>query len=130
MQASAYIENQQLDEGIAAYRKGLELAPTDAELRLNLIAALRSAEQLENAAAEYEVLSEQQPDDFGIYRELGKLYLELEDKGKAKSTYQRMIDRDPENASTHLILAEIYTGHEWIEGCCRSISKGNFTGTR
>ena len=27
--ASAYIENQQRDEGIAAYRKGLELAPAD-----------------------------------------------------------------------------------------------------
>ena len=58
LQASAYIENQQLEEGIAAYRKGLELAPTDTELRLKLIAALRSAEKLENAAAEYEVLSE------------------------------------------------------------------------
>jgi len=123
LQASAYIENQQLDEGIGAYQKGLELAPTDAELRLNLIAALRSAEKLEDAAAEYEVLSEQQPDDFGIYRELGKLYLELQDEGKAKSAYQRMIDRAPENAGTHLILAEIYTGHEWTEDAVASYQK-------
>ena len=92
-------------------------------LRLNLIAAFRSAEQLEDAAAAYEVLSEQQPDDFGIYRELGKLYLELEDEGKAKSTYQRMIDHDPENTSTHLILAEIYTGHEWMEDAVLSYQK-------
>jgi len=123
LQASAYIENQQLEEGITAYQKGLELAPTDAELRLNLIAALRSAEKLEDAAAEYEVLSEQQPDDFGIYRELGKLYLELQDEGKAKSAYQRMIDRAPENAGTHLILAEIYTGHEWTEDAVASYQK-------
>ena len=123
LQASAYIENQQLDEGIGAYQKGLELAPTDAELRLNLIAALRSAEKLKDAAAEYEVLSEQQPDDFGIYRELGKLYLELQDEGKAKSAYQRMIDRAPENAGTHLILAEIYTGHEWTEDAVASYQK-------
>ncbi|MYA71021.1 tetratricopeptide repeat protein [Candidatus Poribacteria bacterium] len=123
LQASAYIENQQLDEGITAYQKGLELAPTDAELRLNLIAALRSAEKLEDAAAAYEVLSEQQPDDFGIYRELGKLYLELQDEGKAKSAYQRMIDSDPENASTYLILAEIYTGHEWTEDAVASYQK-------
>ena len=102
---------------------GLELAPTDTELRLSLIAALRSAEQLEDAAAEYEVLSEQQPDDFGIYRELGKLYLQLAYEDKVKATYQRMIDRDPENASTYLILAEIYTGHEWIEDAILSYQK-------
>ena len=123
LQAAAYVENQQLDEGITAYRKGLELAPTDAELRLNLIAALRSAEKLEDAAAEYEVLSEQQSDNFGIYRELGKLYLELQEEDKAKSVYQRMIDSDPENASTHLILAEIYTGHEWTEDAVASYQK-------
>ncbi len=113
--ASAYIENQQLDEGITTYRKGLELAPTDSSLRLNLITALRNAEKLEEAAAEYEILTEQHPDDFGIYRELGKLYVQLENVDKAKAVYQRMIDRDPQNASTHLILAEIYSGHEWVE---------------
>ena len=123
LQASAYIKNQQLDAGIAAYRKGLKLAPTDTELRLNLIATLRSAEKFEDAAAEYEMLSEQQPDDFGIYRELGKLYLQRKDEDKVKATYQRMIDQDPENASTYLILAEIYTGHEWMEAAVASYEK-------
>ena len=121
--AAAYIENQQLEEGIAAYRKGLTLAPTVVELRLNLITALRSAEKLEDAAAEYEVLSEQQPDNFGIYRELGKLYLELKDEDRAKASYQRMTDRDPENASTYLILAEIYTGHGWMEDAVAAYQK-------
>ncbi len=113
--ASVYIENQQLDEGIAAYQKALELAPTDAGLRLNLITALRNAEKYEDAAAAYESLSEQQPDDFGIYRELGELYLQLDNEDKARATYQRMLARDPDNASTHLILAEIYANHEWVD---------------
>ena len=121
--ASAYIENQQADEGIAEYRKGLELAPTDAGLRLNLIAVFRNTERFEEAAAEYEILSEAQPDDFGIYRELGELYLLLEDEKRAKMTYQRMIDRDPDNAGTHLTLAEIYTGHEWIDGAVAAYEK-------
>ena len=121
--ASAHIENQQLDEGIAAYRKGLALAPTDTNLRLNLIAALRNAEKFEEAAAEYETLSEGQPDDFGIYRELGELYLQLEDEARARTAYQEMIDRDPENASTHLILAEIYAGHEWIAEAVAAFEK-------
>ena len=43
--ASAYIENQQLEEGITTYQKAVELAPTDANLRLNLIAAFRNAER-------------------------------------------------------------------------------------
>ena len=121
--ASAYIENQQVDEGIAEYRKGLEFAPTDAGLRLNLIAVFRNIEKFEEAAAEYEILSEAQPDDFGIYRELGELYLQLEDESRTKATYQRMIDRDPDNAGTHLTLAEIYTGHEWIDDAVAAYEK-------
>ena len=121
--ASAYIENQQVDEGIAEYRKGLELAPTDAGLRRNLITIFRNTERLEEAAAEYEILSEAQPDDFGIYRELGELYLQLEDENRAKATYQRMVDRDPDNAGTHLTLAEIYAGHEWIDDAVAAYEK-------
>ena len=121
--ANSYIENQQVDEGIAEYRKGLGLAPTDAGLRLNLIAVFRNTERFEEAAAEYEILSEAQPDDFGIYRELGELYLQLEDENRAKATYQRMIDRDPDNAGTHLTLAEIYTGHEWIDDAVAAYEK-------
>ena len=121
--AAAYIENQQLDEGIATYQKAVELAPTDPNLRLNLIAAFRNAERFEDAAAVYESLSEQSPDDFGIYRELGELYLHLEDEDKARATYQRMINRDPENAGTHLILAEIYASNEWIEDAAGAYQK-------
>ena len=121
--ANAYIENGGVDEGIAKYRRGLELAPTDAGLRLNLIAVFRNTEKFEEAAAEYEILSEAQPDDFGIYRELGELYLQLAHTDRAKTTYQRMIDRDPDNAGTHLILAEVYTGHEWIDDAIAAYEK-------
>ena len=82
------MKTSNLDEGIATYQKAVELAPTDANLRLNLIAAFRNAERFEDAAAAYESFSEQNPDDFGIYRELGELYLHLEDEGKG--TEQRI----------------------------------------
>ena len=121
--ASAYIENQQLDDGIATYQKAVALAPTDTGIRLNLITALRSAEKFENAAAAYEVLSEQQPDDFGIYRELGELYLQLEDENRTRTTYQRMLTRDPDNARTHLILAEIYAGNDWTDDAIAAYQK-------
>jgi tetratricopeptide (TPR) repeat protein len=101
----------------------LELAPTDAGLRRNLITIFRNTERLEEAAAEYEILSEAQPDDFGIYRELGELYMQLEDENRAKATYQRMVDRDPDNAGTHLTLAEIYAGHEWIDDAVAAYEK-------
>ena len=121
--ALAYIENQQLDEGIATYQEAVELAPTDVGVRLNLIAVFRSAERFQDAAAAYEVLSEQNPDDFGIYRELGELYLQLDDESKARATYQRMLNRDPEGAGTHLILAEIYAGNEWIDDAAVAYQK-------
>ena len=121
--AAAYIENQQLDEGIATYQSAVELAPTDTGIRLNLITALRSAEKFEDAAAAYESLSEQQPDDFGIYRELGELYLQLEDENRARATYQRMLNRDPDNAGTHLVLAEIYAGNDWTDDAIAAYQK-------
>ncbi len=121
--ADAYIENEQIDEGINTYRKGLELAPTDNNLRLNLIAVLRNAEKFEDAAKEYEAISEQNPDNFGIYRELGKIYLELQNEDKAREVYQRMIERDPTNASTFLTLAEIYTNHEWFDDASTAYQK-------
>ena len=34
-----------------------------------------------------------------------------------------MIDRDPTNASTFLTLAEIYTGHEWVEDAATAYQK-------
>ncbi len=101
----------------------MELAPTDTTLRLNLIAALRNDDKFAEAASEYENLLEQDPDDFGIYRELGELYIQLEDEKQARSIYKQMLDRDPNNASTHLILAEIYTGNEWIEDATTAYQK-------
>ncbi len=121
--AAAYIENQQLEEGIDTYKKGLALAPTDTGLRLSLIGALRDAEKFEDAAVEYETLSEQHPDDIGIYRELGKLYLQLENEEQAKGVYQRLIDRDPKSANIYITLAEIYTGHEWLEDAVAAYQK-------
>ena len=78
---------------------------------------------LRTLAAAYESLSEQDPDDFGIYRELGELYLHLENEDKTRATYQRMINRDPENAGTHLILAEIYASNEWLEDAAAAYQK-------
>ncbi|MDE0505065.1 MAG: tetratricopeptide repeat protein, partial [Candidatus Poribacteria bacterium] len=113
--ASAYIENQQIDDGITAYRKALKLNPQATDLRLEFITVLKNIERFDEAAAEYEALREIQPDDLHIYRELGELYLQLEDENRAKSTYRRMIERDPENAKIHLSIADIYAGNEWTD---------------
>ena len=63
------------------------------------------------------------PDDFGIYRSLGTLYLQLEQPNRARAAYKRMLGRDPENASTHLILAEIYAGHKWFDEAVAAYEK-------
>ena len=121
--ADAYFENEQVDAGIAQYKKSVELAPTSAPLRRKFIDALRRTEKLVEAAAEYETLSVQVPDDFGIYRSLGTLYLQLEQPNRARAAYKRMLGRDPENASTHLILAEIYAGHKWFDEAVAAYEK-------
>ena len=51
------------------------------------------------------------------------MYLQLQDTDRAKATYQRMIDRDPDNAGTYLILAEVYTGHEWMTDAIAAYEK-------
>ena len=121
--ADAYFENEQVDAGIAQYKKSIELAPTSAPLRRKFIDALRRTERLVEAAAEYETLSVQVPDDFGIYRSLGTLYLQLEQPDRARAAYKRMLASDPENASTHLILAEIYAGHKWFDEAVAAYEK-------
>ncbi len=121
--ASAYVKNQQLDEGLDAFRKGLELSPEDTALRLKFISVLKSAEKYDEATVEYETLIEMQPDDSHIYRKLGELYLQLDDEKRAKFTYQRMVERDPENAGIHLALANIYASHEWKDDAVVSYEK-------
>ena len=121
--ADAHFENEQVDAGIAEYKKSVELAPTSASLRRKFIDALLRTDKLVEAAAEYEALSVQVPDDFGIYRALGTLYLQLEQPDRARATYERMLARDPESASTHLTLAEIYTEHKWFDEAVASYEK-------
>ena len=98
--ASAYIENQQRDEGIAAYRKGLELTPADTALRLEYVS--RSSETPKNLTRQRQSTNSSvkvQPDNLDIYRELGGIvYPTSGNENRAKTTYQRMIDRDPGNA--------------------------------
>ena len=112
--AAAYIENRQLTEGIDTYKQGLTVAPTDVQLRRNLISALRHAEKFEDAAAQYEILLEQHADDIEIYRELGELYLQQKHTEKTKHLYQRLIDRYPKQAHIYMTVAEIYTEHGWL----------------
>ena len=122
--ADAYLENEQLAASIAQYRKSVELAPTSATtLRRRLIDVLRRMDNLVEAAAEYERLSVQLPDDFGIYRSLGALYLQLEQPGRARTVYKRMLARDPESPSTHLTLAEIYAEHKWFDEAVAAYEK-------
>ena len=121
--ADAYLENEQLDVGIAQYKKSVELAPTSAPLRRKFIDALRRMDKLAEAAAGYETLSIQVPDDFGIYRALGTIYLQLEQPDRARAVYKRMLARDPGSASTHLTLAEIYAEHKWFDEAVASYEK-------
>ena len=121
--ADAYLENEQLDVGIAQYKRSVELAPTSAPFRRKFIDALRRMDKLVEAAAEYETLSIQVPDDFGIYRALGTLYLQLEQPDRARAVYKRMLAHDSDSASTHLTLAEIYTEHKWFDEAVASYEK-------
>ena len=121
--ADAYLENEQLETGIAQYRRSVELAPTSVPLRHKLIDALRRAGKFAEIAAEYEILSVQVPDDLGICRSLGALYLQLEQPARARTVYERMLVHDPENPSTHLSLAEIYAEHEWFDEAVAAYEK-------
>ena len=89
----------------------------------NLSRSSEKPKKFDEAAAEYEFLSESQPDNLDIYRELGELYLELQDENRAKTTFRRMIDRDPGNAGIHVALADIYASHEWKDDAVAAYEK-------
>ncbi len=109
--ADAYAEWGRGDEAIRSYKKALELAPSDTQIRTALISALKDAGRLEEAIAEYDRLIEAQPNEPDLYREKGALLLKLGRKEEAVRAWQEIVRRDPNDPGAHLMLAEICRGH-------------------
>lgn len=91
---------------IAAFRKGLALAPDDTSLRYWLGAALYASDHAEDAVREFSEVVRRDPDFAKAHFSLGAIYDARQQRGKAIEEYQSAVRADPTLPESRLRLAE------------------------
>lgn len=91
---------------IAAFQKGLVLAPDDTSLRYWLGAALYASGKPEDAVREFSEVVRRDPDFAKAHFSLGAVYDARQQRGKAIDEYQAAVRADPNLPESRLRLAE------------------------
>jgi tetratricopeptide (TPR) repeat protein len=91
---------------MAAFRKGLELAPEDTSLRYWLGAALYASGDADGAVREFSEVVRQAPDHAKAHFSLGAIYDARRQREKAIAEYQAAVRADPNLPESRLRLAE------------------------
>ncbi len=99
---------KQLDEAIAAGRRAVALAPTDAEAHYNLALALSDDDGWQEAATCYRNALELRPDYGLAWNNLGAALEQLADLAGAEEAYARAVALSPRHAEAQNNLGAIY----------------------
>jgi tetratricopeptide (TPR) repeat protein len=91
---------------IAAFRKGLALAPDDTSLRYWLGAALYASGHADGALSEFSEVVRRDPDFAKAHFSLGAIYDARQQRGKAIEEYRAAVRADPNLPESRLRLAE------------------------
>lgn len=95
-------------EAIKDYNSFLETYSGHTEARENLAASYFAIKDYTNAEAQYKTIYNKNPEGFKHYYEYGITLLNNNDSEKAAQLLEKAIERDPENDSAHLGLAQAY----------------------
>ena len=96
------------EEGMAAYRRVLELDEGHTDARLNLGRLLHEAGDVEAAARHYLVAAEARPRDATAAFNLGVALQDLDRPSDAIDAYRKAISEDPAYADAYFNLADLY----------------------
>lgn len=102
------LEATSFEEGLAAYRRVLELEPSHSEAHLNLGRLLHEAGDVEQAVRHYRKAHESQPGEATAAFNLGVALQDLERPAEAVEAYLQAIDTDPSYADAYFNLADLY----------------------
>ncbi len=97
-------EQGNLDEGVACYRRALELKPDYAEAHNNLGNLLKEQGNLDEAVACYRRALELKPDFAEAHGNLGSVLKEQGNTKEAIASYRRALELEPDYAEPHYNL--------------------------
>ena len=126
----AYLNQQQLEQGLSLFQQAAELDPSLQEARLNQAIALVNLQRHEPARALLLELSQARPDDPRVWYNLGLLYRAVGDSEAALDAFDRVARLDPDDADVHyfrgLNLSQLQRYDEAIAAFKRAIELNPF----
>lgn len=105
-----YAQMGQFNEAMKAYQAGLKVNPTMWEIHDNL-AGLYTALKMYDKALEHEQLAMQySKNNIDLYLHLGIIYMQMDDRAKAKEAFRKVLGFDPKNSQAQELLKDLSAG--------------------
>ena len=119
----AYTQTKDLPKAEAAYRKAVELDPSETSHQKGLGQTLLSEEKYPEALKVYEKLSDLMPDDSDVYLRLAQIYRELHQMDKAEETLVKARQYSPGSLDVMYNEAMVYEAQGRYEDAIRVLSE-------
>jgi len=104
------------EEGIEAFKKGIELDPQNSTLRYNLAGVYLSRGELEGALFESNKSVELKPDDLSFLHRLGEIHFAAKNFSEAAKLFERIASLNPEFNEVVFHLGTVYAMQQrWPE---------------
>jgi len=119
----AYTQTKDLPKAEAAYRKAVELDPSETSHQRGLGQTLLSEEKYPEALEVYQKLSDLMPDDADVYLRLAQIYRELHQMDKAEETLVKARQYSPGSLDVMYNEAMLYQAQGRYEDAIRVLSE-------
>ena len=119
----AYTQTKDLPKAEAAYRKAMELDPSETSHQRGLGQTLLSEEKYPEALKVYQKLSDLMPDDADVYLRLAQIYRELHQMDKAEETLVKARQYSPGSLDVMYNEAMVYEAQGRYEDAIRVLSE-------
>lgn len=119
----AYTQTKDLPKAEAAYRKAVELDPSETNHQRGLGQTLLAEEKYQEALKVYQKLSDLMPDDADVYLRLAQVYRELHQMDKAEETLVKARQYSPGSLDVMYNEAMLYEAQGRYEDAIRVLSE-------
>ena len=119
----AYTQTKDLPKAEGAYRRAVELEPSELNHQRGLGQTLFAEEKYSDALVVYQRLSELMPDDADIYLRLAQIYRELHQMDKAEETLLKARQYSPGSLDVMYNEAMLYEAQGRLDDAIRVLSE-------